>query len=138
MHYLILLLLELSISSTYQAGYANIVITISGIDERSGIIRVGIYDKEDSFLKHSLAFKAQQVTQRAFKETFAQMPPGTYAISVYHDENSNGVLDSNLIRIPREPYGFSNNPNTTFGPPTFQEASFIHSSRDTHLTITLK
>ena len=39
-----------------------------------------------------------------------QLPAGSYAVQVLHDENDNGALDFNAMGIPTEGYGFSNNP----------------------------
>lgn len=44
--------------------------------------------------------------------------PGRYAVSVIHDENGNGKLDT-VVGIPREGFGFSRNPRVRFGPPSF-------------------
>ena len=63
------------------------------------------------------------------------LPPGTYAVTVYEDLNGNRKLDHNLIGIPREPVGVSNNPPARFGPPHFDECSF-HLG-DTAQTITI-
>ncbi len=52
------------------------------------------------------------------------LPPGTYAVTVYEDLNSNHKLDHNLIGIPREPVGVSNNPPARLGAPRFNESSF--------------
>jgi len=52
------------------------------------------------------------------------LPPGTYAVSVYEDLNENHKLDRNVIGIPREPVGVSNNPKGSFGPPRFSECAF--------------
>lgn len=49
---------------------------------------------------------------------------GEYAISVFHDENDNGKLDSNFFGVPTEGYGFSNNARGNFGPPDFAAARF--------------
>ena len=51
-------------------------------------------------------------------------PRGQYAAVVYHDVNDNGALDKGRFGIPREPYGFSNDARSPFGPPGFEEASF--------------
>ncbi|MEG9438408.1 DUF2141 domain-containing protein [Edaphobacter sp. HDX4] len=53
-----------------------------------------------------------------------ELPTATYAVSIYEDLNSNHKLDHNLIGIPREPVGASNNPSSRFGPPHFEECSF--------------
>ena len=52
------------------------------------------------------------------------LPPGTYAVTVYEDLNGNRKLDHNAIGIPREPVGASNNPKGRFGPPRFSECAF--------------
>jgi uncharacterized protein (DUF2141 family) len=50
------------------------------------------------------------------------LPAGRYAITVVHDVNANGKLDSNMMGMPTEPFGFSNNPVIRFGPPDFEDA----------------
>lgn len=54
---------------------------------------------------------------------FDGVAPGTYALSLIHDENGNGKLDTALA-IPREGFGFSRNPKIAFGPPKFAAAAF--------------
>jgi uncharacterized protein (DUF2141 family) len=51
-----------------------------------------------------------------------QVPAGRYAVVVIHDENSNMKLDRNFFGIPREGFGFSNNPRVSFSTPSFQSA----------------
>lgn len=63
--------------------------------------------------------------------------PGTYALSVIHDENENDKLDTNFIGIPKEAFGFSNNPRIYFGPPSFEKASF-ELNKDSAITIKMK
>ncbi len=55
---------------------------------------------------------------------FKNVPNGSYAISLFHDENSNGAHDKNSLGIPNEGYGFSNNPKARFGPPNLKERLF--------------
>jgi len=49
---------------------------------------------------------------------------GIYAIRVFHDENSNGELDTDFLGIPTEDYGYSNNVNSWFGLPSWKRAKF--------------
>jgi acyl-CoA reductase-like NAD-dependent aldehyde dehydrogenase/uncharacterized protein (DUF2141 family) len=65
------------------------------------------------------------------------LSPGVYAVTVYQDLNSNRKLDHNLIGIPREPVGVSNNPTPRFGPPHFDECSFHLGDADQTIVITL-
>ena len=50
------------------------------------------------------------------------LPQGDYAMSVFLDENRNNKLDTNILGIPKELFGFSNNPRILTGPPSFQES----------------
>ena len=68
---------------------------------------------------------------------FADIPPGTYAIAVIH-ENMNGKLDTNWMGIPKEGYGFSNTTIDEFGAPAFSAASFRYDGQNLNLTIELK
>jgi uncharacterized protein (DUF2141 family) len=54
---------------------------------------------------------------------FENIPGGTYALAVIHDENANGQLDT-FANIPREGFGFSRNPPIRFGPPRYEETRF--------------
>lgn len=52
------------------------------------------------------------------------VPPGEYALMVYHDENSNERIDKNFVGIPKEPLGFSNRYQPK-GPPSYSRAAFV-------------
>ncbi len=52
------------------------------------------------------------------------LPAGDYAVRVMHDVNGNGELDSNMVGMPKEPWGMSNNARGNFGPPKFEDAKF--------------
>lgn len=54
------------------------------------------------------------------------VPPGDYAIAVFHDENGNGRLDTGIFGIPTEGTGASNDARGTFGPPSFADARFTY------------
>jgi uncharacterized protein (DUF2141 family) len=54
---------------------------------------------------------------------FRHVPEGRYAVSIVHDQNGNGKLDT-FAGIPREGFGFSRNPPIRFGPPRFGDAQF--------------
>ena len=49
--------------------------------------------------------------------------PGAYALTLLHDENGNGRLDT-FMGVPREGFGFSRNPAIRFGPPPFEDVRF--------------
>lgn len=130
----ILCLCFLGLSPTHSA----IEVEISGIKKKAGFIRIGLYNSDGEFLVSSYKNLIIKVVDTDnVKAVFPAIPAGTYAISIFHDENANGQLDSNFLRIPKEPYGFSNNAKATFGPPSFQEAAFNHQSTTSKIKIEL-
>jgi uncharacterized protein (DUF2141 family) len=68
---------------------------------------------------------------------FLDIPPGTYALAVIHDENMNGKLDTNWLGVPREGYGFSNDVKGLLSAPEFSAASFQYDGQNLELTISL-
>jgi uncharacterized protein (DUF2141 family) len=68
---------------------------------------------------------------------FEDIPAGTYALAVVHDENMNGKLDTNWLGIPTEGYGFSNDAKGVLKAPSFSSASFPYVGPDLDLTISL-
>lgn len=56
--------------------------------------------------------------------TFPNVEPGTYAVAVVHDENSNGKLDKNFVGVPSEGYGVSNNKTYALSAPKWEESVF--------------
>ena len=69
---------------------------------------------------------------------FKDLPYGEYAISVYQDKNDNGKLDTGLFGIPKEPFGFSNDPKMGFGPPKYKDSAFTLQAPETTIQISVK
>lgn len=56
---------------------------------------------------------------------FEDVQPGEHAIALFHDENGNNDLDTNLLGIPTEGTGASNGEHNLFGPPRYSNARFM-------------
>lgn len=125
--------LFISISSLFSF---TLELTLEGVKNKGGNIYIGLYDNQKSFLKEELVFIGKIIKDSKSYIKLENIPSGTYAISLYHDENNNNRLDKNFIGIPKEGYGFSNNPNI-FGKPDFEDAKFELNS-DKQLTIEVK
>jgi len=100
----------------------RVEVTITGIRDTTGVVMVGLFTDSKSFLKkpsYGTSMKSQKGEMRTVIEG---VPPGDYAVSIIHDANRNGELDSNFMGIPKEGFGFSNNVMGTFGPPSFEKA----------------
>ena len=119
MNYLLLLA---TITFCMEAPILNVEIT--GIKNIQGSIMVAVYDSGEEFLgQNAVATAIFEVTGKTVRGEL-EIPYGTYGISVFHDLDSNGELNTNFLGIPKEPIGFSNNSKVTFGPPSFKAASF--------------
>lgn len=103
------------------------IVNITGINEIEGIVYVNIYNSKDGFPtepEKAMIIKQDTVTSKSITVRFENIEDGYYAVSVYHDENSNKELDTNFLGIPNEPIGVSNNAHGTMGPPSFEDAMF--------------
>lgn len=80
-----------------------------------------VYEHKDSvWIGKILPIKNKQVTVVIDTLLF-----GEYAVRVFHDENKNGEIDTNILGIPTEDYGYSNDASGWFGPPSWDKAKFI-------------
>jgi uncharacterized protein (DUF2141 family) len=80
-----------------------------------------------------------KISERSSTCTFSSVPPGTYAIATFHDENANGKLDKGVFGAPTEGFGFSNGARAhTFSPASFEEAKFSYGGAGTRLAIALE
>lgn len=100
-------------------------LTVSNIQSQVGKLYISVYDSKDTFLGDTKAFEQvvglEQMKDGAL-EVQLSLPYGAYAISVHHDSNANGKMDTNFIGIPKEPVGLSNGHVPRFGPPKFSKA----------------
>lgn len=106
--------------------YSKLTFSVAGFKNINGHVAVAIFNSESSFNKGAEPYKIlyKKVLSSETELSVDSLLYGTYAISVFHDENSNKVLDKNFLGIPKEGYGFSNNAKGNFGPPAFEAASF--------------
>lgn len=122
MKYILMLAAFLSVGASSFA-QTKLTVTIDKIKSEKGSIRIGIFDSEDGFLKKPIDGKAVKVAGDHVTVVFDKLKPGTYAVSVIHDENDNAELDTKALGIPKEGVGFSNNVMGRFGPPSYDDAS---------------
>lgn len=124
MSYLIFLFSILSLSTPNET--YDLTVTIKNIKHVEGSIEIGLFNNGDRFMEAGQAYKSVSVKVTGNAETIVikDLPKGTYAISLYHDRNSNGKCDRNFLGIPKEPYAFSNNFKPKFSAPTFIDCQF--------------
>ena len=124
-----------------QATPENVIhVEIDGLRSGKGQVVCSLFSSASDFPRHSdkaVARIQSGISDRHAVCDFPGIAPGTYAISVFHDENSNGKMDTNFMGIPREGVGASNNAKGHFGPPKFDAAAFSFSGGHLELKITI-
>ena len=103
---------------------AAVEVALSGLRNHRGTVHACLTRNPKYFpdcKKDPLALK-QTIQADGGHVKFRDIPPGRYALSVFHDENSNHKLDT-FLGIPREGFGFSRNPVIRVGPPRFDKVS---------------
>jgi len=102
----------------------TVEVSLSDFRNDNGHVRVGLYNSPDSFLDKTYKSVQSEISNKEATVTFEDLPDGIYAISCYHDEDSNGQLNMRFGMFPSEPYGCSNNARGFFGPPKWEDAMF--------------
>jgi len=117
-----------------------IVVKITGLRSDKGQVICALFSSAADFPKNmdkAVAGTKSQVSGRQATCQFTGIAPGTYAVSVIHDENSNGKLDTSFLGIPKEGVGSSNNVRPHLGPPKFAAAAFSYTGGRLELNITV-
>ena len=119
----------------------GIHVEILDIRNSTGTVACALFVSPDGFpyeyLRFATNIMAIKVRDKQARCDFEDIPPGMYALAVVHDENMNGKLDANLLGIPKEGYGFSNDAKAFLGAPSFTAASFPYDGQNMDLTISL-
>ena len=135
--FLALCLLLAWMSAPASAG--DLRVRLSGVGEATGSLRVALFANAADFEAGSqTAGHFTPARAEGVEVVFANLPPGRYGLSTFHDVNANGELDSNLVGMPTEPFGFSRNARGRFGPPTFDELAFEMGEDDLVLEVELQ
>lgn len=101
-------------------------VRVSGVASATGKLTVHVYNDPDPkvFLKREFLIIRQDLANQQpgqVAQVSIPLPPGEYAISAYHDRNDNGKIDSNLIGVPSEPYGWANRVHPKWSPPAWKD-----------------
>lgn len=120
----VLFLLSQSMVMAQEQHAQSITVKINNLDNDKGLVYVSLFDSEATFLNRGIRSVKTEIKHNSCFVVFENVPEGTYAISLYHDENNNQKLDSNFLGIPKEDYGCSNNAKGFMGPPKWEDAKF--------------
>jgi len=112
--------------SSLSAMAADLTIDIKGVRGTAGTLQIAVFDQAVTYKKmaYEKAYAALtvKVNQQRNAITFHDVPKGQYAVSLFHDENSNNQMEKALTGMPKEGYGTSN-ASDRYDEPDFAKAS---------------
>lgn len=132
----VVLMINLILSETEAQKTYRVTVIVQEIDNNHGQMFIGLYNTKEGFLNKMFKGATSKITDNTCTVTFDTIPEGVYAVSIFHDENDNGKMDTNFMGIPKEDYGCSNNASGFMGPPKWDDAKF-ELKNDKSITITL-
>jgi len=128
-----LLIISFSISAQInnnlsQNKYFELEINILKI-KKSGTAFIAIYNNSLDFnsrdeSKNRITYALKENVKKGSFSKIIIVKQGTYGIKIFIDKNNNNKFDFNIVGIPKEQYGFSNDASALLGPPSFKNASF--------------
>lgn len=109
-----------------EPGTTVLHLSIDNIRTDQGPVMVEILNSEAAFDGKAPAISSLILPARegSISAVIDALPAGEYAIRVMHDVDSDGELKTNMVGMPKEPWGISNNAAGRFGPPKWEDARF--------------
>ena len=120
------LLLALLSTSGWSA-VQDLEVKLTGLKSTKGYVLYLVFSSEKGFPGDATkSVKSGKIKASEAKQGFLiqDLVPGQYALTITHDENNNGKLDTNIVGMPKEGFGFSKNPKITIGAPDFAKCRF--------------
>ena len=131
---------ELPASVPADESTQTVSIHVSNLKTQSSNLYVAVFDSADGFPKpeHSRTTTTIPVDAESVEFSLSLPDSSTTGIAIFQDLNGDGKLTKNGFGLPIEPYGFSNNARSTFGPPSFSQAAFKVSEKTSPIEITVR
>jgi len=120
-------------------GMARLVVEVHGAKPLRGEVAVTVYpNSRKRFLAPGGKLARQRVKTAPVSTACFWLPPGQYAVAVYHDANGNEDFDRTIVGMPAEGFGFSNDAPTRVGLPPLEAVRFRFNAGDPPLKINLR
>lgn len=119
----------------------KLTVEIDGLKNKQGQVCASIFASSEGFpsdRNRGLQKQCIKINNTPLPITFENLKAGSYAVAVFHDQNNDRILNTNVFGIPKEGFGFSRNPEIRTGAPKFSEAAFLVAGPETNIQIRLK
>ncbi len=123
-------------------GGVTLTVEVNNVESARGKIRIGLYHKAKASnfpdTKRASVNRIVDAQKGTVSCVFPGLAPGEYAVAVFHDQNSNGELDKNLMGAPTEGIGFSRDARARFRAPSYSSAAFNVRAEPVHVTLRMR
>jgi uncharacterized protein (DUF2141 family) len=120
----------------------DVEVIITGIRAEKGQIVIGVFKDNESFRKEESFLEKRFVKNGISNEEMRvkfSLEPGIYGLSLLDDENSDGKMEYNFVRLPKEGFGFSDYYHTGLTRPKFDSFKFsIDQSKKRTITVRIR
>jgi uncharacterized protein (DUF2141 family) len=110
------------------AAPGRVIVDVPNVESTKGRLLAVLFRSANGFPenpKRGFARSVQPARAGAQRVVFDKVPPGNFAVSLFHDEDADFVLDTGLFGAPTEGYGFSRNAHDPFSPPEYEECRLV-------------
>ena len=126
--FLIPIVLSLFFLPSADIAETTLVIHFHNVQGEVGNILISMYDAPEQFPyqpKWKYMIPKTRLIEQDNRFTIKDVNSGKYAIATFDDENCDTVMQKNFLGMPKEGYGFSNNPKPSIkGAPSFEDCTF--------------
>lgn len=114
-----------------------ITVQVEGLRNDQGVVRCGLYNSPVGFRDVGKQYRGVNANISGGKATcvFADVPPGSYAVALFHAEHNEETLPTGAFGIPKLGYGFSRDAKGTMGPPSFDSAAYKYAGGPSTWTV---
>lgn len=113
-------------------------LSVTGFEHNGGVAVISLFNSDEGFpreLGKAYRVVKVEIVNKLVAVKIENIPPGHYAITVFHDENENGINDKNWLGMPTEPVALTN--YKELARPEFEKAKMELKPQVTH-TIALE
>jgi uncharacterized protein (DUF2141 family) len=131
--------LALGASAAAQTG--KLAVRMTNFAHNRGVVRLHLHNQAESFPTkpaESVRTDSADISGNQALVVFDDLPYGEYAIAVHHDEDGDGRVNTNLLGIPTEDMGVSNDAKGSFGPPKYEDAKFEFNKKEMVIKIRIQ
>ena len=112
----------------------DITVEVNNIETSNGKIYLEVFKSEQDLAENRPEYQFTLVPEDSQASLIMPLIPGAYCYRLYHDVDDDGRMKQNVLGMPQEPWGVSNNVRARFGPPKWKKMKFtVDSEPQTHL-----